>query len=77
VVQPSRDEVAAVEPLLIEIGDLLRSTAPLYCRGIATVLTLLRDGGSPLYLPDRRGALQDELEAIIHALEGRDQGASI
>jgi len=35
-------------------------------------LTLLQDGGSPLYLPDRRGAGQDETAAI---LPGREDGA--
>jgi hypothetical protein len=37
---------------------------------------LLRDGGSPLYLPERRGALRHELEAILPAMEGRDQDAN-
>jgi hypothetical protein len=41
------------------------------------VLNLLQDGGTPPYLPERRGARQDELEAILPALEGRGQGASI
>ena len=46
-------------------------------REVAVVLNLLQDGGSPLYLPDRRGAHQDELEAILPGLTGRGQGASI
>jgi hypothetical protein len=38
---------------------------------------LLGDGGSPLYIPDRPGELRHELRAVLLALEGRDQDASI
>jgi hypothetical protein len=37
--------------LLIEVRELLRSTVPVYCRGVAMVRGLLQDGGSPLYSP--------------------------
>ena len=36
---------------------------------------LLRDGGGPLYFPDRRGQLKDEFGAVIDALEGLDDQA--
>jgi hypothetical protein len=76
-VRPCRGEVVSAASLLIEVRELLRSTAPVYCGGVAMVRGLLRDGGSPLYLPDRRGALKGELEVILSALEGRNQGADI
>jgi hypothetical protein len=76
-VRPCREEVASAASLLIEVGALLRSTSPVYCGGVAMVGSLLRDGGSPLYLPGRRGALKRELEVILAALEGGDQGEDI
>jgi hypothetical protein len=71
-IEPSRDEVEEAGPLLIQIGDLLRSTAPVYSQGAARLESLLTDGGSPLYIPAWRGALSHELELIIAALEGQD-----
>jgi hypothetical protein len=70
-VEPNRDEVAAALPLLIEVRELLRSTAPVYAEGVAMLEGLLGDGGSSLYSPVRRGELSHELELIIAALEGR------
>jgi hypothetical protein len=72
-VEPDRDEVAAAGPLLIQVRELLRSTAPVYARGVAMLEDLLGDGGSALYLPVRRAELSHELELIIAALEGREQ----
>ena len=71
-------EVAAAAPRLIEIRELLRSRFPVYANGVAMLKRLLRDGGGPLYSPPlyspaRRGALNDKLELIIAALEGRDE----
>jgi hypothetical protein len=74
-VDPDRDEVAAAAPLLIEVRELLRSTVPVYARGVAMLEGLLRDGGSSLYCPVRQGELSDELELIIAALEGREHPA--
>jgi hypothetical protein len=45
---------------------------PVYSQGAARLENLLRDGGSPLYWPARLGALSQELEVAIAALEGRD-----
>jgi hypothetical protein len=76
-VRPCREEVVSAASLLIELRKLLRSTAPVYCRGVAMIRGLLHDGGSPLYSPDRRGALKRELEVILSALEGQNLCADI
>ena len=49
----------------------VRETAG-HAGGAVSRLTLLQDGGSPLYLRDRRGAGQDELAT---RLPGREDGA--
>jgi hypothetical protein len=69
-VEPDRDEIVAAGPLLVQVRELLRSTAPVYARGVAMLEDLLSDGGSALYLPVRRAELSHELELIIAALEG-------
>ena len=68
-VEPCRDELHAAGPHLTQVVELLRSTAPVYCQGMAMLARLLRDGGSPLYTPTWRGALRYELELVIAALE--------
>jgi hypothetical protein len=73
-VEPDRDEMATARPLLIQVRELLRSTAPVYARGVAMLEGLLSDGGSALYLPVERAELSHELKLIIAALEGREQG---
>jgi hypothetical protein len=70
---PDRKEVAIARPHLIQVQALLRSKAPVYCQGVAMLERVLRDGGSSLYFPVRQRALTDEVEAIIGALEGRQQ----
>jgi hypothetical protein len=72
-VEPHRAEVRAAAPILVQARDSLRSSAPVYARGVAMLDRLLRDGGSALYLPVWRGQLRHELELIIAALEGREQ----
>lgn len=71
-IDPCRSEVAAAEPLLGMIGELLRSPAPVYAQGVAMLACLLGDGGSALYAPTRPGALRQELELIAAALHGAD-----
>jgi hypothetical protein len=71
-VEPHRGEVAAAEPRLVQVWELLRSSAPVYARGVAMLEGLLRDGASPLYLPLRRGELSHKLGLIIAALQGRE-----
>jgi hypothetical protein len=70
VVEPDRREIATAEPLLLRVWELVRSSAPVYARGMAMLEDLLGDGGSPLYLPVTRGQLSRQLELIIAALEG-------
>ncbi len=70
VVEPDRREIAMAEPLLLRVWELVRSSAPVYARGMAMLEDLLGDGGSPLYLPVMRGQLSRQLELIIAALEG-------
>jgi hypothetical protein len=72
-VEPDCGEVATAEPLLMQARELLRSSAPVYARGMAMLEELLGDGGSPLYLPARRAELSHQLELIMTALEGREQ----
>jgi hypothetical protein len=72
-IEPHRDEMAAASPLLVRVGQVLRSTAPVYSQGVAMLERLLTDGGSPLYLPASRGALHEELDLILATLEGRHQ----
>jgi hypothetical protein len=59
--------------MLVQARDSLRSSAPVYARGVAMLEGLLRDGGSALYLPAWRGELGHELELVVAALEGREQ----
>jgi hypothetical protein len=72
-VEPHRGEVATAEPLLMQVRELLRSSAPVYARGVAMLGGILGDGGSPLYRPIGRAELSRQLELIIAALEGREQ----
>jgi hypothetical protein len=77
VVEADRAEVWAAAAQLAQVRELLRSGGPIYARGVAMLAGLLRDGGSALYLPHRRGELTHELELIIGALEGQDQFACL
>jgi hypothetical protein len=67
---PDRMEVARARPLLIEVRELLLAPVPIYCRGVAGLVELLRDGAGPIYAPVREGALTDELVSLIAALQG-------
>jgi hypothetical protein len=70
-IAPHRDAVAAASRLLIEVESILRSKTPVYSQGVAMLERLLTDSASSLYAPDREGALNQELKAIVGALEGR------
>jgi hypothetical protein len=70
-VEPPREEVSAAGPALTRISELLRSTTPVYCQGLAMLEELLRDGGGSLYTPARPGALSRDVEKTLAALEGR------
>ena len=69
-IEPDRGGVAVASPRLIAVRELLRSTAPVYAQGVAMLEHLLRDGGSPLYVPASRRALDHELDLILAALGG-------
>jgi hypothetical protein len=71
-IEPDRDEVVSAGPLLIGLQELLRSSAPVYARGVALLEKLLGEGDSPLYPPIPPGELSHELRLIIAALEGRE-----
>ena len=72
-VEPDRREVALAEPLLIQISERLRSSVPVYARGVAMLEGLLGDGGSSADRPIQRAALSRQLELIAAALDGREQ----
>ncbi len=67
----NRRELIASRPALIEIESILQSGGPVYCQGMAMLQRLLTDGASPLYGRSSKGALNDELERVIAALQGR------
>jgi hypothetical protein len=60
----------AASSTLEELERLLRSPQPVYCLGMARAWRLLSDGCGPLYAPQTRLALANELEAVLGALRG-------
>src|SRR5262245_36221152 len=72
-VVPNRFELAAASQPLTWIAALLESGEPVYAQGVARLNLLLTLGGSPLYDPDRIGQLMHEVEAILGAMEGREE----
>lgn len=65
-----RKAVAESRLLLIQISALLQSEQPVFCQGMAMLERLLTDGASALYGQHGKGALSEELERMIVALEG-------
>ena len=55
------------------MAALLETDEPVYARGVARLQLLLTDGSGPLYAPQRTGELRAEVEAILDALEGREE----
>jgi hypothetical protein len=53
-----REGVRASRELLLELADDLRRAEAIRAQGVALLRVLLRDGGSPLYLPGETRALQ-------------------
>ena len=72
VAEPDRLAVAEARPLLVEVEALLRSTTPVYARGIAMLEILLSNGTSSLYMPATPAHLGIQLKRIVAALEGRE-----
>ena len=67
-----RSELAAARLPLARVAALLEIDEPVYARGVARLQLLLTEGGSPLYTPHQTGQLRSEVEAILDALEGRE-----
>jgi hypothetical protein len=64
-----RQAIRACRPLLYAIADDLEDTdAPVNPKGVALVEGLLRDGGSPVYMPLGERALEEELRRAHAAL---------
>lgn len=67
-----RGELAAARLPLARVAALLEIDEPVYARGVARLQLLLTEGGSALYTPHQAGQLRSEVEAILDALEGRE-----
>jgi len=72
-IQSHRGELAAARLQLARVAALLEIDEPVYARGVARVQLLLTDGGSALYAPQWKGQLLPEVDAILDALEGREE----
>jgi hypothetical protein len=70
-VEPDRREVVAATGRLIELEELLRSSAPVYAQGIALMMGVLCEGGGCVYAPRWPGELSETLDRVLAALEGR------
>jgi hypothetical protein len=57
----NRRSITECRPLLLGVAQDLRSTDPLYARGIALVRLLLTDGRSPIYSASESHRLEEEL----------------
>lgn len=66
-VRPDSAQIRDARPLICEIEDLLRSSVPVYCRGIASVSQLLSDGNGPIYVARRHGDLSKRLGRILES----------
>jgi hypothetical protein len=67
----ARRAVLASRPQLVSLAEQLRAPAPVYAQGVALVLDLVTDAGSPLY---QSGAdLPDALSRIQLALDGHGE----
>jgi hypothetical protein len=64
-----RRTVLDAQPALRELANALMSRGPVGSQGVALVLVLLRDAGSPLYGRDGQ-ALTDAVAKAIEGLEG-------
>ena len=72
-VPPHSGELTAARLPLARMAALLDTDVPVYSRGMARAQLLLTEGDSPLYAPQRTGQLLQEAEAIVVALEGREE----
>jgi hypothetical protein len=72
-VEPDRHEVLCARERLLQVKKLLESPGPVYVQGVALLKALLSDGGSCLYVPRWPEELSRALDAVIAALEGREE----
>jgi|SRR5262249_33401168 len=72
-IRPHAGELARVRVPLSWIAAMLEDGEPAYSQGMARLNLLLTQGGSSLYAPGRTGRLAEEVDAIIDALEGREE----
>jgi hypothetical protein len=68
-VMPARPAVAAGRELLLELAEILRGPSPVYARGVALLLVLLRDGTGPAYVAGGEAELGRHLRAARAALD--------
>ena len=61
-------EVVSAAPALLALADDLEEVREPTPRGVALTLSLLRDGGGPLYRPAELGELSEAAEEARHAL---------
>jgi nucleoside-diphosphate-sugar epimerase len=73
-VSPSRAAVAAQADALRETAALLRTSSPVYARGVAILTILLSDGTGPAYAESRNGAFAHRLDQARAELSGRMVG---
>lgn len=72
-IPPHRGALADARLPLARVAALLDETAePVYSQGVAMIRLLLTNGDGPLYSPRRQGELRRHAEAIVEALEGRE-----
>jgi hypothetical protein len=64
----NRRGITECRPLLLGLAEDLRSTGPVYARGVALVQLLLMDGRSPIYAPSDPRQLEEEVRRARVAL---------
>jgi hypothetical protein len=67
---PARPAVRSRRDLLLELAEILRGPSPVYARGVALLLVLLRDGTGPAYVAGGEAELGRHLRAARAALDG-------
>jgi hypothetical protein len=69
-VRPAIPAIRANRGRLLELAWMLRDDRPVYVRGLAELMLVLRDGAGPLYV-DRHGeALTRQITLVSAALRG-------
>jgi hypothetical protein len=71
----ARDQVAEARASLLFVAHLLRHAEPIGPRGVAIVERLLKDGGSVVYVPSARGALELQVQSVLDCLVGSEMAS--